>query len=294
MRNLLIALLACSLPWFGDFPPRLLAQEVPEWTRSLTLFVPFDDSLDARFAQGDPRLMTASSMARTDGRPGNHRPDAKLLSAQGRHGGCLRVAANNPQVIYYAGEKNIDWRPDDWSGSLSLWLRLDPQSDLAPGFADPIQITDKKWDDASLFLDFSKDEVPRHFRLGVFADFKFWNPDNIPFEKLPPAKRPMIVVEKPPFRREAWTHIVATWSHYNSAHPEARATLYVDGRPQGTLAGRQTLGWDPPKTAIMLALSYIGDLDELALFDRDLSAAEVQQLFELPKGLTAVTPASKR
>jgi hypothetical protein len=44
----------------------------------------------------------------------------------------------------------------------------------------------------------------------------------------------------------------------------------------------------------MLALSYIGDLDELALFDRDLTAAEVRQLFELPHGLTPVAPAASR
>jgi hypothetical protein len=294
LRNLLFVLLVGSLPFLGVLTPAAHAQESPEWSRALTLFVPFDQTLDARFAKGDPRIMTASSMARTDGRPGNHRPDAKLLPAAGRHGGCLRITANNPQVIYYAGEKNIDWRPDDWSGTLSLWMRLDPQVDLAPGFADPIQITDKKWDDASLFLDFSKDEVPRHFRLGIFADFRFWNPDNIPYEKLPPARRPMVVVEKPPFRKEGWTHVVATWSHYNTANPEAKAVLYLDGKPQGTLPGRQTLGWNPPKTAIMLALSYIGDLDELALFDRDLTAAEVRQLFELPHGLTPVAPAASR
>ncbi|MFM7158857.1 MAG: hypothetical protein ACKO3P_00625, partial [Planctomycetaceae bacterium] len=65
-------------------------------------------------------------------------------------------------------------------------------------------------------------------------------------------------------------------------------------KPQGTLPGRQTLGWNPPKTAIMLALSYIGDLDELALFDRDLTASEVRELFELPQGLTPIAPSVKR
>jgi len=109
VRNLLFVLVG-SLPFLGVFTSAVHAQESPEWSRALTLFVPFDETLDARFAKGDPRIMTASSMARTDGRPGNHRPDAKLLPAAGRHGGCLRITANNPQVIYYAGEKNIDWR----------------------------------------------------------------------------------------------------------------------------------------------------------------------------------------
>jgi hypothetical protein len=43
--------------------------------------------------------------------------------------------------------------------------------------------------------------------------------------------------------------------------------------------------WDPSKAAIMNGLSYIGDLDDLAIFDRSLTAEEVVQVFNLPEGV---------
>ena len=77
--------------------------------------------------------------------------------------------------------------PKDWSGTVSFWLRLDPDKDLEPGYADPIQITDKKWDDASFFVDFTKDDKPRHFRLGIYSDLKVWNPKGLNFDTMPTA-----------------------------------------------------------------------------------------------------------
>jgi hypothetical protein len=64
--------------------------------------------------------------------------------------------------------------------------------------------------------------------------------------------------------------------------------MYVDGQLHGTLKGRQTLSWDPDKTAIMLGIAYVGEFDELSLFDRALSAEEVRQLHELPTGVGAM------
>ena len=272
---LAIALLA-SPAWGAD---------LAELKSALSFHAGFDGSFDAAFARGDRRLHTATSLARIDGQPGNLRPDAVIVAGGGRHGDALRFGKNVPEVVYFPAAKNVEWRPDDWSGTVSLWLKLTPEEDLAPGYADPIQITDKKWDDASLFLDFSQDEKPRHFRLGVFSDLKVWNPKNTPWDRIPPSQRPMIVVEKPPFRRDRWVHVVATWKHFNCGRDDAQARLYLDGQLQGRLPGRQTVGWDPEKTAILLGLSFIGEMDELAIFDRDLTADEVTSLHELPRGV---------
>ena len=44
-------------------------------------------------------------------------------------------------------------------------LKLDPETDLEPGFCDPLQITDKAYNDSAVWVDFPKDDIPRHFRL---------------------------------------------------------------------------------------------------------------------------------
>jgi len=282
MRGLLMSWCLAAAGLTGGMA---FAAEPAPLRESLTLHAGFDGGFDAGFARGDKRIHTATTLMRTDGQPGQRRPEVVLVPNGGRHGDSLRFQKTSPLVIYYPAAKNIDWRPDDWSGTLSLWLKLSVPDELPPDYADPIQITDKKWDDASFFFDFSKDERPRHFRFGVFSNFKVWNPTNTPWEKIAVKDRPMIVHENPPFQKTRWTHLVATWSHYNTGRPDAEARMYVDGQLHGTLKGRQTLSWDPDKTAIMLGIAYVGEFDELSLFDRALSAEEVRQLHELPAGV---------
>ena len=48
---------------------------------------------------------------------------------------------------------------------------------------------------------------------------------------------------------------------------------------------QQTFTWDVQNTAIALGLSYIGLLDELAIFNRALTEQEVRAVFALEKGI---------
>ena len=55
--------------------------------------------------------------------------------------------------------------------------------------------------------------------------------------------------------------------------------LYLDGQPRGSLSPRQqTFTWDPQQTVIALGLNYVGTIDELSVFDRVLSEAEIRAL----------------
>ncbi|MGK0480471.1 MAG: hypothetical protein ACJAQ3_000434, partial [Planctomycetota bacterium] len=70
-------------------------------------------------------------------------------------------------------------------------------SDLEPGFCDPIQITDTRYDDASTWVDFTE-ENPRQFRLGVLGDKESWNPDDVPADENDEMTRRLIPVNAPP------------------------------------------------------------------------------------------------
>jgi len=168
----------------------------------------------------------------------------------------------------------------NWSGTVSLWMRLDPRQDLEQGYSDPLLITQKAWNDAAFFLDFDL-QPDRDFRLGVFADYAFWNPDNIRWDQIPAPQRPMVVVPDPPFARDRWTHVLFTFENVNGPEDaEAVCTLYLDGRRQSAWTGVQQFRWDldDDRTAIMLGIDYIGYLDELMLFDRPLTEEEIQRL----------------
>lgn len=242
--------------------------------KSLRFHASFDGTGNANLANGDGKLYTVDSMARKEWTAGIARPDVSIVKGEGKYGDCLRFGKKSPQVICYKGEV-MPYQSKDWSGTVGFWMRLDPDKDLEPGHCDPIQITDKAWNDAALFVDFDKD-LPRDFRLGVFSDLRFWNPENIAWEKLPVEKRPMVTLKKPGFSREVWKHVAFTFAGINSSEGKpATSTLYVDGKPIGSLQQPIQFTWDTKKAAIMLGLDYIGDLDELMIFDRALTAEEV-------------------
>ncbi len=260
-----------------------------ELKSSLLLHVPFDGTFDARIASGSGKIFTADSSERKHSQEGNHCEQVTIASGQGRFGDALRFSDKSEKVVFYDGA-NMQFRPKDWSGSVSFWLKLNPDQDLKPGYCDPIQITQKGWNDGAFFVDFDRD-LPRDFRLGVFADYKFWNPTDIDWEKLPVADRPMVVVKKPPFSREAWTHVAFTFENFNSPEGNSamsRSTLYLNGESAGSLLKPMQFHWDNENTAIMLGLLYIGDFDDLTVFSKALTPAEILYLHQLPGGASGI------
>jgi hypothetical protein len=126
-------------------------------------------------------------------------------------------------------------------------------------------------------VDFTKDDVPRHFRLGVFGSRKIWNPADTPPDKNPDFIKRLVVVEHPPFTRERWTHVVVTWTGLGKA---GSASLFLNGKLISSAAGISELfEWDPSKVAIRLGVNYSGLMDEVAVFDKALSEREITALY---------------
>jgi hypothetical protein len=255
---------------------------------ALSFHASFDRGPDADFAKGDKRLYTAAGTNRKAAKAGIHRPDVAVVAGAGRHGAALAFRKKQGPFVFFRGEQNIPYAAANWNGTVSFWLSLDPDKDLDPGYCDPIQVTQKDWNDATIFVEFTKDHKPRRFRLAVCADLKEWNPMNREWESIPAAERPMVEVVRPPFAHGKWTHIAITFANFNTRE-HAEAVLYLNGNPVGKVAGRpQKFTWTPADSAILLGLSYIGLMDELALFDRALTPAEIETLYTLPGGVADV------
>ena len=246
--------------------------------QNVTFHATFDRSADAEKAAGDANIYTASSLDRKQVVAGLHAGDAVEWKASGgRKGGALLFKSKTEKLVFFKGEGNVAYRDSRFAGTVSFWMKLSPREDLPKGaFVDPLQITDKKWNDASFFVDFDKEDA-RDFRLGVFSDYAFWNPTDRKFDDIPLKERPMVFVKDPPFDREKWTHVAFTWSNFNSKDP-GTATLYLNAKAQGTLPNKQRFTWDPKSTVIMLGINYVGWLDELLIFDRALSAEQIEKL----------------
>ena len=268
------------------------AQEGPQGRlrKSVLLYASFDAGADADFAQGDRRLYSSESTRRESNVAGLRGAVEQIVEG-GRVGGRLQFNEKSQWFPFFKGEGNFPMpsKGKPFQGTVSLWMKLDPAKDLPAGFVDPIQITDKKWNDASFFLDFTKDN-PRQFRLGAYSNYKFWNPKALKYDEIPDAKRPLGALRKLPFSRDRWTHVTFTWSDFNT-DKMATATLFIDGRQHAVIQRRQQYDWQPGKVAIMLGIFYVGQIDELAVFSRALSNEDVSWLHKKPELLRSLCTA---
>ena len=256
---------------------------------SLTFHASFDNGLDADRAAGDPRLYTAPSYDEQDrAEPGLGNPAVSVAEDAGRFGHALRFAERNQHAIFYRADGNVGYSPAGWSGTVSFWLRVDPATDLAPGFCDPIQITDAAYNDAAIWVDFTA-ENPRQFRLGVFGDVETWNPDGLGPNDNPAFDDRLTVVDDWPFAGDRWTHVAVTYA--GLGRPGAAASLYLDGErvPGDAEDIDEPFTWDVERGAIRLGVNYAGLFDELSLFDRPLTDDEVRALHALEGGVAALS-----
>jgi hypothetical protein len=256
--------------------------------RSLTFHASFDRGLDADVALGDAAFRHAPSMSKQaeakSGLPESG--EVQLARDAGRFGHALRFTKKKSPLVFFHAAKNVPYRTNNWSGTVSFWLSTDPAGELEPGFCDPIQITPRAWNDACFFVEFEKRTNDIPFRLGVYPDFKAWNPNNKKWAEVTAVEKPLVAASTTPFARGKWTHVVFTFEHFNTGRDDGIARLYLDGALAAALGPRrQTFTWDEDKCLIMPGLSYIGLWDELAIFNCALSASEVRALNQLKDGV---------
>jgi hypothetical protein len=97
----------------------------------------------------------------------------------------------------------------------------------------------------------------------------------------------MVWVRRVAFKSGQWRHVVLSWSNFDTGKPNAIATLYIDGKKIGDVKDRAiAMDWDIEKAGIYTAVGYTGLLDEMACFNRALTADEVTALYQTP-GLLA-------
>ena len=255
----------------------LLAAPIPESLRpSVTLHASFDTGLDADLARGDAKIYSAPDYKQqSSSKAGSGDVDVAIEKGAGvSGGGALRFRSKNTRALFFRGDKHAA----PARGTISFWLRLDPQKDLAPGFSDPIQITDKAYNDSAIWVDFTKDETPRHFRLGVFGNLKAWNPTDIPPDKNAAFLKRLVVVERPPFSQQQWTHVAITWTGLGTG---GTAFLFLNGKRISSTTGvGEAFAWNPAQLAIRLGVGYTGLMDEVAVFDRALSESDVAAVYK--------------
>jgi hypothetical protein len=257
---------------------------------SITFFSSFDNGFNADYAKGDPTFYLAPSWSKRENYvPFTDQTDhVKIHENEGRYRHALRIENGYSPVYFYKGDQNIDYQEENWNGSVSFWLKLDPEADLAHGYSDPIQITTSSWNDGSLYVDFTN-EQPRRFRFAFFPDREIWDPEERDWEDVPVDEWPMVVLGDMPFSNDGWTFIAFSFRNYNTGEPNAVIDCFIQGEYIGSLENNeQTITWNPKEIAIWLGYNFRGYIDELAIYNRDLSQNEIKNIFELQDGLNSI------
>jgi hypothetical protein len=220
----------------------------------------------------------------TDGTPGINDTSIAIAQGAGKYGDALAFTRASNYILLYKAENNVAYSPNLFRGSASFWMRLDP-AEIGGQYADPFQMTDKIYSDDCIWIDFTKNDVPSDFRLGVFGDRKSWDPNNLQAQSKEFYWR-LAKVTEPPFAKDRWTHVVITWEGLNNSQ-NGRARLYFDTEYQeasGVI--RERFNWDIAKATIRLGTGpFVGLIDDLALFNRPLSSGEIRVLYELNGGV---------
>lgn len=256
----------------------------PGLKKAFTLYASFDKAMRADKGGGDLTFHTRVNHPEEKGKflfeKGFNDKAFRIAKDRGVHGGALEavdVLAQNGR-IFIPAKGNIAFSKGGWGGALSVWINTDPDKLLKTTFCDPIQITQKGANNGGIWFDFNNDK-PRAMRMGFFPAVK--EGEKTIAESDPDA--PLLRVPNPGFKEGKWHHIVLSWENLDTAKKDARAVLYIDAKKIGEISGRElAMNWELEKTGIYVAVNYIGFLDELALFNRPLTAEEVELLHRQP------------
>ncbi len=256
--------------------------------KSLTLHASFDKGLDADYSRGDKKCYVQQGKELVQAKPNE---EAKIVADAGKFGGALHFPKKGNTRPSFKDKDVLGYNAKSWSCTVSAWLRLNPDKDLEPGYCDPLQIIGDDTKKGYIFCEWSKDETPRYFRYAIRPLFNIWNPDNKAWGDIPFKKRPMVQVEKAPFSREKWTHVAFTVENLNDKANSPRGKLFINGKLQGSIEKWDLrFEWDPAKVLLVLGAAYVGYQDDLAVFDRALTDAEVDRVYGLKNGIRDLRP----
>ncbi|MBM3996221.1 MAG: steryl acetyl hydrolase [Planctomycetes bacterium] len=259
------------------------AQDNAALAKTLTLYASFDKGLDADYSRGDKQCYVQQGAKLVLAKAND---EAKIVADAGRFGGALHFPKKGTTRPSFKDGGVLGYNDKSWSASVSAWMKIDPDKDLEPGYCDPIQIIGDDTKRGYIFMEWSKDEKPRLFRYAIRPLFHIWNPKNQAWHEIAADKKPMVEVAQAPFARDKWTHTVFTLENINDKAKSAVGRLYINGKLQGSIEKwDMKFAWDPAKVLLVLGANYVGYMDDLAVFDRALTEAEVQRVYGLKKGI---------
>jgi len=178
-------------------------------------------------------------------------------------------------ALSYNAKTTFAYSDGAWGGAVAFWMKVDVSS-LEADFPEPFHIGKREgnaypWDDAVIFLDFTK--PPRALRFGCYPNKQGEISDAM-------VKKHVIQVSEIGWKAEDWHHVVLVWDNFNSGKANAEWRLYIDGSEKGRKSGiLMDMTWNIADLAARFNhYKYMGQIDEIAIFGTSLTAEEAAYL----------------
>jgi hypothetical protein len=261
--------------------------------KAVSFYASFDSAVKGDFGGGEVTPSTRFNHKTEKGafvfEKGFPQSAFRIAPGKGIAGGALEAVDVLPDNgrIFFPAKGNIAYKKGGWNGALSMWINHDPDTQLKTGFCDPVQITQKGAGNGGIWFDFNDAKPNRNLRMGAFPAVEEGKP---PIKESREAFSPMIWVDRPGFKVGDWHHVALVWRNFDSGKNDASAALYIDGKLMGEIKKDYpiSMDWDLDRTGIYVAVSYIGLLDEFALFNRALTEEEIGILRSQPALLSSL------
>ncbi len=240
------------------------------------LYASFDKSIEADTCRGNRVPVMNADVVRHDPK-------------EGRFGGGLVFTAEDhgwaEDEFVFTARGNFPYAETSFDGTISMWLRGDPDADLAEKFpVDPFHIS-RHAADGSFYLDLTR---PNDWRYGSPRKLRFGFYNDSPVQDMFIGGQ-LIVVSDLGWNDGGWHHVVATWQNSNSGQKNGSAALYVDGKLRGWMKNySHSLSWNVDELTIGLGQRYAGVIDEFLIFDVALANEDVANLYGLTESLTGL------
>jgi len=265
--------------------------------RGLLLLSTFDDTTDLNLfgAQHAGWIHTAESTRRAMVWVNNRCPEATIVKDIGKKGDCFKFAEPTKKVLYYQGTGSLPNPKKNWSGSLSIWLH--PNLAMGRGDCYPIVFSDGDWNRGGFFIRVPAAE-PNKIQLGAVSRATTVEPAKLtPEFDLAKVPKGRVFVTKPvTIKDDRWTLITMTYANINSETGDAATMqIFVNDESVGEIRKPISVAWMTPgatlkddkevepEAAIFLGLNYVGELDDLRLYNHTMPAEDIRRLYKQAK-----------
>jgi Concanavalin A-like lectin/glucanases superfamily len=273
--------------------PNLLADAAADLLKGVTFYASFDKDVKGDFGGGDLTLSTRFNHRTEKGafvfEKGFPQRAFRIAPGKGISGAALEAVDVLPDNgrLFFPAKGNIGYKKGGWSGTLSVWINHDPDTQLKTGFCNPVQITQKGAGNGAIWFDYNDAKPNRNLRMGTFPAI---GEGRAAIQESREAFSPMVWVDKPGFKVGDWHHVALVWRNFDTGRNDASAALYIDGKLLGEIKKDYpiSMDWDLDKAGIYIAVNYIGLMDELALFNQALSEEEIDVLRSQPALLSSL------